>query len=65
MSMWTDRELKALISRVDVLEKLFNQLIDNNFLASNPVVLPHTQVPAMDKRTKEYKEYKEWKNANS
>jgi len=57
MSLWTDRELKILIARVDALEKLFNQFVDNVHLTSSPNIHP-VQIK-IDKRTKE------WKNANS
>ena len=60
MSLWTDRELKSLIARVDELEKRLLLVEGHN---NYPVVPTDGISPQpLDKRTKEYKE---WKNANS
>ena len=58
MSLWTDRELKILIARVDALERLLQQRMES--INNHPVVT--VAVPTVDKRTKEYRD---WKNANS
>lgn len=59
MSLWTDRELKALIARVNVLEKRIEELEKKPRFDAENLDFPQPQI---DKRTKEYKQ---WKNANS
>lgn len=59
MSLWTDRELKALIAKVNILEARVNFLESTNKTKMENMA---TESAPPDKRTKEYRE---WKNANS
>jgi len=63
MSMWTDRELKALIRRVDALEARVAFIAPPEYVDVGHCTKGDTlkQEPP-DKRTKEWRE---WKHANS
>ena len=56
MSLWTDRELKKLIARVNALEERVAQL--ERFEGG-------TKAPALEPADKRTKEWREWKHANS
>lgn len=67
MSLWTDRELKTLIARVNELEKRLGELEklvseELEKLVSGASVSLDSNGHVVDKRTKEYRQ---WKNANS
>jgi hypothetical protein len=60
MSLWTDRELKQLIHRVNELEMRLSEVERK---AGPPDAMALLRAASdIDKRSKEYRE---WKNANS
>jgi len=55
MSMWTDRELKALKVRVDQLEKFVHDALGVHPVTAGELKIPQPE-PHVDKRTREYRE---------
>ncbi len=55
MSMWADRELKALISRVNEHDRRIKALEgETHQMSAEELTLPQEQ-PHVDKRTREYR----------